>query len=598
MSEYWNKWWGLRSSRRSFLRATAGAGAGAAGLALVGCGDDDDDDGGSPSATSALAPTNTPQADATATPTPAITPGGEWTWTDTGDPASLNPYGSTSYSAKVPAAFSYSRLFTLGTGPGLTPSEIVPVPDLVSDYEFVEDTVLTMKLREDVTFHDIAPVNGRNMTTDDIKFSWELATADDNPNNSRFSAVDNIEFPDDHTIKFNLKVPEAEMLDLLADANLLWILPTEADGGFDPATDVIGSGPWVFDKYEPSVQLSYVRNPSWHAGENGMYPILDRVTMKVIPEPANAVAQFIAGNLTHYYAQNLDLPPIIDEVPDVQLSGLQAIIISFLYWSNVSDTSTPWSNPLVRQAISMAIDRDSEFDLYYNATELATQGIDMPLEYNNIIPAGLKRYWLDPSSAEHGDSSQYFKYDPAGAKAALSAAGFDNPADLKFKYQYTNRYGAAWVSVCEAIGLWLTDIGVDQTSEIQDYNAEYFPNTFAGNFEGLAYGLETPFPTAGGYPQRMFTDNTNNHSRVVDDEMAMLTQKQQQELNDEARIDIFHDIQRKNAEKGYYFPGQVGVGKRFNVYQPNANFGDRRTQYNSYGDGTEEFPYWWIDTRA
>ena len=596
-SEYWNKWWDMRSDRRRFLKTGAATGVGAAGIALVGCGDDDDDDDAT-NTPGGLAPTNTPVPDATATPTPAITPGGELINIRNGDPPSINPYGSPSFEAKTHAAFVYSRLYKLGAASGLDAALAVPEPDAAEGHEFVDNTTVTVKLRPDVMFHDVSPVSGRQMTTEDVEFSWGLATADDNANAGRLtSVVDRVEFTDDTTMTFHLKQPDAEFIDLLADTNLLYLMPKEADGGFDPATQMIGSGPWLFNKYEPSVQVIYDKNPNWFAGEGGMIPYADRHTYKIIPEAATRLAQFLAGNINIFAPSNNDLPQIVQQMPDVQLSGQQSQLLSFFYWSNLQDTSTPWSNPMVRQAVSMAMDRDSSFDLHHNANELADAGIDMPRDWNNIIPAGMKRWWLDPQSPEHGDSGKYFNYDPTEAKALLAAAGYDDPSSLKFKYQYTaNRYGAAFNSVAEANALFLNDIGISPEIEIQDYNSVYFTQTFTGNFTGLAYGYETPFPNGGAYPQRYFTDNNLNHSRVNDTELADLTARQQQELDEEARRDLFHEIQRKNAEKGFYFPQQSGAGTGFVAFPKNVNYNDRRTLF--YGGGTESIPYWWIDTRA
>ncbi len=552
-----------------------------------------------PSATNTpggLAATNTPVPDATATPTPSITPGGDLVANSPGDPPSINPYGSPSYRAKTVGAFVYSRLFKLGTASGLNPALATPTGDAASDYEAVDDTTYTVKLRPDIKFHDVDPVNGRQMTTDDVDFSWGLATAPDNGNSGRLtSVVDSVEYPDDTTITFHLKAPNAEFIDLLADTNLLFVLPTESDGGFDPATTMIGSGPWLFNHYESSVEIAFDRNPNWFAGENGTYPYVDTFTYSIVTEPATALAQLLAGNLSFYGPNNNDLPDVVNSIPGVQLSGLQSQLISFLYWSNINDTSVPWSNALVRQALSTCIDRDAEFDLHYNATELAKSGIEMARDYNNIIPAGMKRWWLDPQSSDFGDNSKYYKYSPEDAKAMLAAAGFDNPGDLNFKYIYSNNaYGSAFNSVAEANVLYMNDIGLSPEVTTQDYPSTYFPNTFSkGDFTGVAFGYETPFPVGGGYPQRFFTDNPLNQSKVMDAELLDLTNKQQQELDEEKRKEIFWDIQRKNAEKGYYFALQSGAGTGFVAFQPNVNFNDRRTLF--YGVGVEEYPYYFFN---
>ncbi len=596
-SEYWNKWWGLRSSRRRFLQAGAATGVGAAGIALVGCGDDDDDDSTAATNTpGGLQATNTPVPEATATPTPSITPGGDIVTYADGDPPSINPYGTPSYRAKVVSAFVYSRLFKLGTASGLNPALAVPEPDAAASYEAIDNTTYTVKLQPNIMFHDVAPVNGRQLTTDDVKFSYGLATAPDNGNAGRLtSVIDSIDYTDDLTMTFNLKQPNAEFIDLLADTNLLYIMPTESDGGFDPATNMIGSGPWIFDHYQTSVDLSYNRNPNWFAGENGTYPYADTFTYKIIVESATQLAQFLSGQLDFIGPNNNDLPDIVDQVSGVQLSGLQSQLISFFYWSDINDTTKAWSNPLVRQAISMCIDRDADFDLHYNAKVLADAGIEMARDYNNIIPAGMKRWWLDPQSSDFGDNQKFYQYSAENAKAALAAAGFDNPNDLKFKFQYSaNAYGSAFNSVVEANILFMNDIGLNPEVETQDYVSTYFPNTFSkGDFTGLAYGYETPFPVGGGYPQRFFTDNPLNQSKVKDADLLDLTNKQQQELDEETRKGLFWDIQNLNAERSYYFANQSGAGTGFIAYQPRINNNDRRTLF--YGAGVEEYPYYFFN---
>ena len=93
---------------------------------------------------------------------------------------------------------------------------------------------------------------------------------------------------------FTLQAPNAAFLDILADTNLLQVMPTEAEGKFDPAKVMIGSGPWVFDSYKAGEKFVFKKNPDWY--EKG-YPLMDGVEVAVIPEYANRKAQFLAGNL-------------------------------------------------------------------------------------------------------------------------------------------------------------------------------------------------------------------------------------------------------------------------------------------------------------
>src|SRR5205823_5599634 len=123
--------------------------------------------------------------------------------------------------------------------------------DLVETVEHTPDGLKwTMHLRKGVKFHNVAPVNGRDVTSDDVKFSWGRATDAKNTNGPQLNnVVDKVEYPDASTLIFTLKAPSAAFQDLLTDPSLLVIMPVEADGKFNPATQMIGSGPWMLDKY-------------------------------------------------------------------------------------------------------------------------------------------------------------------------------------------------------------------------------------------------------------------------------------------------------------------------------------------------------------
>ena len=197
-------YWARRASRRRFLGTGVAAGAGAAGLALVGCGDDD---GGSKGGSSSLA---TPTTAAGATPTAAPADpfagakrGGTYRWPNSGDPPTLDPYGNPSFLTKEHASAHYSRLFRYQAGK--EPLGVKPIPDIAASAESSPDGLKwTVKLRQDVKFHNIAPVNGRQVTTDDVKFSWGRVVAPTNGNRVLAAFVDKLEYPDKSTIVFSL----------------------------------------------------------------------------------------------------------------------------------------------------------------------------------------------------------------------------------------------------------------------------------------------------------------------------------------------------------------------------------------------------------
>jgi ABC-type transport system substrate-binding protein len=590
---YWGKYWSKQTNRRRLLGGAGVAGAGIAALGLVGCGDDDNGGGG-------LGNLATPTSAAGAKPT-AVDPfagaktGGTYRDQTTAEPPSIDPYGSASFTTKVFSCWVYSRLMMYKTGPGIPAASTRPTGDSAETMEISPDVMkYTFKLRKGLKFHDVAPVSGRAVTTDDVKFSYGRATEAKNPNQGRLtSTIDKVEYPDASTIVMSLKAPDVTISDLMADANLLWIMPTESGtAALNPATKAIGSGPWLFKSYTPSVGFKFDRNPAWW---NQPYPLMAGVEYAIIPDYPTRLAQFLAGNTDIVGVDTPDdLGPIKDKIKGVQLYGGIAQLVAYLYFDG-NDPANPWTkDDRVRQAISMAQDRDALLDLGYNLKKLKAAGIDVKGPWNNVIPAGMTRFWLDPQSKDMGDSAKYFKYDPQGAKELLKQAGY--PDGFSTTYQYSaNAYGKAFNDTAEAVINFTNAIGVKTTTDVQDYSSKYLPQTFqAGNFKGMAYGYETPFPEASGYVQRLFTDNPSNHSKIKDSVLADLTKKQQVEVNDEKRKQILWDIQRENAKHMYYIPMPHGGGTAWSAAQPYL-----KNVYDflapGYGGPTETVPYVWVN---
>ncbi len=589
-SSYWDKYAHRGATRRAFLRGSGLAAAGTAGLALVGCGGDDNDE-------ESLKSLATPTPNAAASPTAtAVDPfanakrGGTYHMTQVGDAPTIDPYGNYSYLGKMPATFVYSRLFMYKAGPGIQPAEVRPTGDLAESAETTPDGLKwTVKLRKGVKFHDIAPVSGRELTTKDVKFSWGRATDTKNTNAPQLTGVvDKVEYPDDYTIIFSLKAPSAVFTDLLADASLLHVQPVEAESGFNPAKTMIGSGPWVLDNYTPTVGWKFKKNPNWWMKG---FPLMDGVELAVVPTYANRIAQFLAGNTDGEGPTPDDLIEIKKKVKDVVVTGALTTTQSWIYFD--PQPGSPWAkDDRVRQAVSMALDRNELTDLIYSVKKLRAAGLDVPLPWNSVIPAGHTRFWLDPQGKDQGDSAKFFKYDPAEAKKLMAAAGFAD--GFSTTYQYTHAYGASYDTLAEANIQYLNAIGIKTTTDIQDYPSKYSTHTFAGDFTGIAFGPESAFPEPGGIPIRLFTDNVYNHSRIKDADLARLSIAQAQELDPAKRKAIMWDIQRMNAAHMYYVPHQGGAGVAWATYQPYMR---NVTEYRTlgYGFGAETIPFFWKD---
>jgi len=568
-----------RSSRRRFLGTAGLVGAGLAGAALVGCGDSDEGDGG-PTATA----TNGGVI-GTAEPTGGGERGGTYLNHIAGDPPTISPYRNQSFATKGFASYVYSRLYKIGTEPGLPSAETDPVPDLAESAETEDGQHWVVTLKPGVTFHDIAPVSGREVTADDVLYSWSVITGPDSLAASEVANITGVEAVDDHTLEFTLTAPSPTFLEQLADANLLWILPREADGGFDTATQPIGSGPWIMQQYRTSSQIDFVRNPDWYEED---LPLLDGVQQGIIPEYANQLAQFQAGNLHQLTIPGDDVLNVRQQGTDLQWSSELAIGLGLIYFSGPEvHPDAPWRDERFRRAVSMALDRDGILELSYNVRELQDAGIDVFSGWNNVVAAGYgPRFWLDPQSDEAGESAQYFQHNLQESAALLSAMGVEN-AQMPLAYA-SQRYGATYERVGVAIANMLTEAGIQAQPQPVDYNAIYITQTTQGNLDGAAFGPMTPYPEVGPHLTKLFVRQPYVRGGLGNQEVVDLATAQSTEMDPEQRSEMVKDIQRINADQMLYVPTSYGAGTTFVAFQPQVR-GIRQTR--GYGAGTELLPY-------
>jgi len=152
-----------------------------------------------------------------------------------------------------------------------------------------------VRLRRGVSFHDVPPVSGGALTTDDVLQSWRRLTATESPNASQARGITRVEAVDGHTLRVELDAPSATFLDVLADANRLWVLPRESDGRVDPARTAIGTGPWVHTTWQSGTSLEFRRHAAYFVEGK---PFVDGVHVSILPEQERRLSAFQASR-TH-----------------------------------------------------------------------------------------------------------------------------------------------------------------------------------------------------------------------------------------------------------------------------------------------------------
>ena len=576
-------------SRRRLLR-TGLLGAGGIGAAwLAACG------GGSETKETAKATTAPPAAGggsaATAVAAATAQPkrGGTFTFHEQAPLASLDPHNNANRAAQTLAAHAYSRLLKFKTGP--TPDvyfNLEFVGDLAEKWEIPSDgTQVTVKLRPGMQFHNKPPVNGRVLTSEDVKFTFDrFRSAPSNTSKDIFGTAANplvtaVETPDPTTVVFKLATPYAPFLSLLSEGQYLWVFPKEADSGFDPKKEQIGTGPFMLDEVQPDSAVTWKRHPNYFLKD---LPYVDSIKRTFIPELAQQVAQFQAGRLDYFEANK-------DSRDDLVKSNPKATVISYLRagrgWglSMQLKGNSPFRDVRVRRAVSLALDRDA-----WAATAYAGDTYSP----SNVIPPTFPKFYLNPTKPEAGPGSQFYKFDPKGARELLRAAGAEG---VSFRFVYTNNgYGVLHNSSAEAIAAMLKEAGFNPQIVVLDYLREFIEPTrgaLFGNYEGMIYYAPAP------YAEPHFYLVTHYHSKgprflpgVPDPRMDEMVDKQARTLDEKDRIKQIQDFQKYALEQVYY--GYTGPGPQYLFLQPwikNYNYA-----FGGWGSHIAESAiYSWID---
>ena len=470
----------------------------------------------------------------------------------TWDPPHFDHILAHAYKTHVVISFTHSRLLKHKAGPGVRPGSFPIEGDLAESWQQVNDTTYVFKLKKGVRFHAKPPVNGRELTAEDVRYTYErILTDKGSVNVSMYRAIAKVEAVDKYTVRFTLKEPFAWFLDMIANPMGGAIIAKECVekfGDLKKPEAVIGTGPWMLDGYKPNVSVTLVRNPTYFVA--GL-PYIDRVEMFVDEDNASRIAAFLGGK----YDLGWEFPGTIQRTDWVQIAEAlkkrRPNLKTLEYSSNVMNTidmrtdKPPFNDVRVRQAISLAMDRKGMIDAV-----LEGQGA-----INGPIPAALSE-WALPIG-ELGEGAKYYRHDPAEAKRLLAAAGHPNGFSAGVCF---STYGST--VLVDTMQLLLKDlkaVGIDAKLDQKEYGA-YQATCRVGKFDSMVYGPLTPFvePDSFLYGQ-YYTGEPRNRSHVNDPVVDDMLVRQRRASDPKARREVINQIERHLAKQQYYVQSPSGT---------------------------------------
>ncbi|MBI4588503.1 MAG: hypothetical protein HY725_06660 [Candidatus Rokubacteria bacterium] len=344
-------------------------------------------------------------------------------------------------------------------------------PALATSWKMINETTWEFKLRSGVKFHNGEPFNAQV-----AKFSLDriLDPKQKTQNLSRMPLLQRVEVVDDMTVRLYTKSPSPTL-----PLGLVWgwmkppkYLKEKGDAHF--AQNPVGTGPFKFVDWVQGQYINMVSNPEYWQGK----PKLDKLTIKIVPDPSVQVASLRAGE-----AQLISDVPVHVAKQIQATKGLKVVPAPFGSVTVVnlySHEGGPLADKRVRQALNYAINKQLILDRILQGYSTIAQG-------QVVTP---EAFGFDPET-------KAYPYDPQKAKQLLAEAGYPNG----FRMPLTSSWGRYPMDkeICIAMADQLGKVGVQV--DLKDYEwgvsqdltkKLQMPNRFTAwmNYGDARFGLQ------------------------------------------------------------------------------------------------------------
>lgn len=388
----------------------------------------------------------------------------------------------------------------------------VPHPDLAQGADTSPDgKTVTLKLKPNLMYSDGTPVKA-----DDAVSAWQRASVQGSASQANIALITNVTAPDDSTIVFTLSAPWPEFLFQISDRYLAMHPRSKVEGDPNYFTHPVSAGPYAVSSWNPGdTSMTLDDNPHYVGGPMSIKEIefadVDDVNSRVLQ---------IQGNQTQW-AYDLPLASKATLGSDIKSAVDPLGGVYHVQFNTKADG--PVSDPKVRQAVSMAIDRDA-------VNQKAFFGASTPVKSWQYDCGDLCSASILPNGG---------KPDPAGAKQLLSGTPYANGFSFTLEVGGTR---PGWKEAAQVIAENLKAIGADVTvNPVED--AVWIKDSGSGNFEAIFTGLT-------GTPQQMLLNYLSTKgivtawTRYSNPQVDDLVAQASSETNTTKRKDLFSQIQK------------------------------------------------------
>ena len=407
-------------------------------------------------------------------------------------------------------------------------------PDLAETWEVTGDgTVYTFKIRDNAKFH-----NGRDVTAQDVVFSWERAASPELASDTvltylsdivgvrekalgQADSISGLKVIDDKTLQVTIDAPKPYFLMKLTFPTSYIVDQENVSAGEEWVRQPNGTGPYKLKEWRSNEYIVYEANQDFYLGA----PSIPYVVFKLYA--GDDVRLFETGDVDIAGVGLYDVERMLNPNEPLNRNLVTGVDLCTSYVT-FDTTQPPFDDANVRKAFSMAFDRQRYVDVLYRGVALPAEG---------LYPPGLPGFDYN---------LQGLPFDPEQARELLKQSKYGGPEGLP-EIIYTNAGIGSYIggNVAALAEMWQDYLGVKIKVENLDYNF-YYQQIFSGNhgqiFDG---GWCADYPDPENFADVLFhTGVPQNQGGYSNPELDTLLEAARIEPDVTKRIAMYQEAER------------------------------------------------------
>ena len=410
---------------------------------------------------------------------------------------------------------------------------LMVIPCLARSWDSSRDNLRwTFHIRKGATFH-----NGREVNAEDFVYSLHRVFAPgvesvaasfpsvikgaDAYRKGEVDSIEGLRTAGTYTLEIELSEPYSPFIAMLAMVNFSVVPKEEVEALGDAfGTRPIGTGPFIFDHWEPGSEIKLRANEDYYDGK----PYLDEVIFKIFPGASaeNMFQEFENGNLEDSIL-SVSVREQVYEEGKYHILHRPSLMLRFFVMNN---QTAPFQEKRVRQAFNYAIDKE---------TLSAEVGRGRLIPATGLIPEGMAGYSPDDTN---------YPYDVERAKELLRDAGYPDGRGLSVIQFWSSVKSKGLLAEDERITRYLADIGVKvQFNYLTDW-PQFKKMLQEGRAPIFKYSWQADVPDPDNILSLLFhSQSPTNRAFYSNPAVDDLIGKAQSESDYNKRISLFSDVE-------------------------------------------------------